>query len=231
MDQQIINLFDEYTHKPLSRQDFLNRLAKLTGGMTAALTTLSLLEVNYAHAATVPEQDKDIIAEDIVYPGDGATMKAYLAKPKAAGRYGGVMVVHENRGLNPHIRDVARRVAKAGFLCLAPDALSPFEGTPADEDKARDLFSRLDADKNLNNFLKGLEYLRARPECNGNIGCVGFCWGGAMANQLAVHAPDLKAAVAFYGRQPASGDVSKIKARIQALWGNGRTRQCRHPCV
>ncbi|HRE50437.1 MAG TPA: dienelactone hydrolase family protein [Flavitalea sp.] len=219
MDQQIINLFDEYTHKPLSRQDFLNRLAKLTGGMTAALATLSLLELNYAHAATIPEQDGDIITEDIGYPGDGTTMKAYLARPRAADKQGGVVLIHENRGLNPHIRDVARRIAKAGFLCLAPDALSPFDGTPADEDKARDLFGRLDMDKNLNNFLRGLDYLRAQPGCNGNTGCVGFCWGGAMVNQLAVHDPGLKAAVAFYGRQPASEDVSKIKARVQLHYG------------
>ena len=219
MDQRIINLFDEYTHKPLQRQEFIKRLVKITGSMAAALSVLPLLEVNYAHAATIHEQDDDIITEEVIYKGDGNPMTASLARPKAAGKYGGVMVIHENRGLNAHIRDVTRRVAKAGFLALAPDALSPFGGTPQNEDEARNLFGKLDPVKNLNNFLKGLKYLSGRAESNGKTGCVGFCWGGALVNQIAVHSTELKAAVAFYGMQPKSEDVPNIKAQLQLHYG------------
>lgn len=219
MDQQIINLFDEYTHRPLKRQEFINRLVKLTGSMTAALAVLPLLEVNYAHAALVPEQDEEIITEDVTYAGDNTLMKAYVARPKKAGKYGTVLVIHENRGLNPHIKDVTRRIAKAGFISVAPDALSPSGGTPANEDEARELIGKLDAARNLNNFLSGLDYASKRSESNGNTGCVGFCWGGAMANQLAVHSPTLKAAASYYGRQPAKEDVPKIKAKMQLHYG------------
>ncbi len=220
MDQKIINLFDEYTHKPLKRQEFINRLIKITGSMAAAMAVLPLLEVNYAHAAVVDEQDDDIITEDVTYPGNDITMKGYLARPKKEGKNGAVVVIHENRGLNPHIKDVARRVAKAGFVALAPDALSGTGGTPQNEDEARDLIGKLDAVKNLNNFLKALQYAGARKESNGKTGCVGFCWGGAMANQLAVNDPELKAAVAFYGRQPAAEEVKKIRCRVQLHYGS-----------
>lgn len=219
MDQRIINLFDEYTHKPLKRQEFISRLVKLTGSMTAAMAVLPLLEVNYANAQVVPEQDDDIITEEITYAGGEGTMKGYLARPKKDGKYGSVVVIHENRGLNPHIKDVARRVAKAGFIGMAPDALSVFGGTPANEDEARELIGKLDAVKSTNNFLKGLEYLRSRSEANGKTGCVGFCWGGGVANQLAVHDPTLNAAVAFYGRQPAKDDAAKIKAEVLLHYG------------
>src|ERR1044072_1569605 len=219
MDQRIINLFDEYTHKPLRRDEFIGRLVKLTGSMAAAMAVLPLLEVNYAHAATVPENVAGIEGTDINYEGDGVTMKAYLVKPEGVTKTGAVLVIHENRGLNPHIRDVTRRVAQAGFIALAPDALSPFGGTPQNEDEARDQIGKLDATKNLNNFLKGLDHLSTLPESNGKTGCVGFCWGGAMANQLAVHAPALKAAVPYYGRQPDAADVPKIKAAVQLHYG------------
>lgn len=218
MDQRIINLFDEYTHTPLSRKEFINRLAKLTGSLAMAMTVLPLLENNYANAATVP--DKDLHTEEIIYSGaDGVTMKGFLAQPEGKTKLGAVMVIHENRGLNPHIKDVAMRVAKAGFLALAPDALSPFGGTPSDEDEARNLISKLDTQQNLTNFLKGLEYLRTHKNSNGNTGCMGFCWGGAMAGQLAVHSPELDAAVAYYGRQPKAGDVPKIKAELLLHYG------------
>lgn len=220
MDQKIINLFDEYTHKPLKRQEFISRLVKLTGSLAAAMAVLPLLEVNYANAAIVNEQDDDIITEDVTYGGDGIEVKGYLARPKMDGKYGAVVVIHENRGLNPHIKDVARRVAKAGFIGLAPDALSGTGGTPQNEDEARDLIGKLDEAKNLNNFLKGLQYARSRKESNGKTGCVGFCWGGAMANQLAVNDPLLNAAVAFYGRQPVSEEVKKIKAHVQLHYGS-----------
>lgn len=219
MDQKIINLFDEYTHKPLKRQDFINRLIKLTGSLAAAMTVLPMLEVNYVNAQTVSETDEDIITENVTYPGEGATMKAYLARPVKEGKYGGVIVIHENRGLNPHIMDVTRRVAKAGFLALGVDALSPLGGTPVNEDEARELFAKLDASANIKNFAKGVSYLKSRPEANGKTACVGFCWGGALANQLAVNVPDLQAAVAYYGRQPEPQDVSKIKSRVQLHYG------------
>ncbi len=215
MDQQIINLFDEYTHKPLSREVFMKRLTSLTGSTAAALTTLSLLEVNYAKAATIDLQDDRLMTERIVYPGDGTEMKGYVARPKADGKYPAIVVIHENRGLNPHIEDVTRRAALAGYLALAPDALSPLGGTPADADQARDMFQKLDASKNLNNFIKAFDYLKSRKDGNGKFGTVGFCWGGGIVNQLAVNVPDLKAAVAFYGRQPESTDVYKIKAAVQ----------------
>lgn len=219
MNQQIINLFDEYTHKPLKRDDFIKRLVLLTGSMTAATAALAQLEVKYDHAVTIDSQDDRITTEYITYPSDDVTMKGYFAKPKKEGQYGAVVVIHENRGLNPHIEDVTRRVALAGYLALGVDALSPLGGTPKDEEQARGLFGQLDAKKNLSNFIKAFDYLKARPDCNGKTGCVGFCWGGALANQLAVHVPDLKAAVAFYGRQPDVTDVPKIKAAVQLHYG------------
>ncbi len=219
MNQEIINLFDEYTHQPLSRKEFINRLAKLTGGMAAAMAVLPLLEVNYAQAKTLTEDDDTISISDITYPGDGTEMKGYLAQPKTKGKLGSVVVIHENRGLNPHIKDIARRVAKAGYLALAPDALSTFGGTPQNEDEARELIGKLDPKKNLKNFLKAFDYLTDKKESNGKTGCVGFCWGGAMANQLAVHSPTLNAAVAFYGRQAEAADVPKIKAAVQLHFG------------
>lgn len=218
MDQRIINLFDEYTHKPLNREDFIKRLVKITGTMAAAMAVLPLLESNYARAAEAPLPD-DLTEEEITYPGEGVTMKGLLVKPKAAGKYGAVVVIHENRGLTPHIKDVTRRVAQAGYIALGVDALSVFGGTPANEDEGRTLIGKLDTAQNLQNYLKALTYLKSRPDCNGKTGCIGFCWGGAMANQLAVHDPELKAAVAYYGRQADAADVPKIKARLLLHYG------------
>ena len=215
MEQKFIDLYDEYTHKPLTREEFISRLTRLSGSVSAAMVLLPMLEVNFAQAATVNPQDDRIMTERVTYQGDGVEMKAYLAIPKAGRKKPAVMVIHENRGLNAHIEDVTRRVALAGFIGFAPDALSPFGGAPADADQARELFTKLDAQKNLNNFLLGFEYLKSRRECNEKFGCVGFCWGGALANQLAVHNPDLKAAVSFYGRQPEASDVPKIKSALQ----------------
>jgi len=214
MDQKIINLYDEYTHKPLSRKSFMNRLVKLTGSAAMALSALSILEVGYANAETISKKDKDLKLEDISYPGDDCTMKGYLARPKGRGKFGTVVVIHENRGLNPHIKDIARRIAKAGFIALAPDALSPFGGTPENTDEARGMFAKLDATKNLNNFLKALDYLKSRKESNGKTACVGFCWGGRMTNLLAVNSASLNAAVAYYGGQPDAAEVPKIKTKL-----------------
>jgi carboxymethylenebutenolidase len=213
MNQQIINLYDEYTHKPLSRQEFLNRLSKLAGSLAAATALLPLLELNYAHAATIKEDD--LFTERITYSGINGDMQAYVARPKEEKKYASVVVIHENRGLNPHTEDVARRVANAGYLAIAPNALSSLAGTPANEDEARTKFQQLKPEDNLQNFIKVFDYLPKRKDCNGKFGCVGFCWGGGMANSLAINIPSLKAAIAFYGRQPDAADVPKIKAAMQ----------------
>jgi carboxymethylenebutenolidase len=217
MDQQIINLYDEYTHKPLSRQEFISRLAKMLGSTAAALSILPLLEINAAQAATIPEDD--LFTERVTYPGATGDMQAYVARPKKEGKYSTVIVIHENRGLNAHIEDVTRRAAKAGYLAIAPNALSPLGGTPANEDEARTLFQQLKPEESLQSFIKVFDYLPGRKDTNGNYGCVGFCWGGAMANKLAVNVPALKAAVAFYGGQPNAADVQKIKAAVQLHYG------------
>ena len=213
MDQRIINLYDEYTHKPLSRQEFLKRLTLLTGSVTAAMAVLPMIEVNAANAAITDTED--LFTEYISYPGVSGEMKAYVARPLKAEKYPAVVVIHENRGLNAHIEDVTRRAAKAGYLAIAPNALAPLGGTPSNEDEAREKFRQLKAEDNLQNFIKVFDYLDKRKDSKDNYGCVGFCWGGAMSNNLAVHVPSLKAAVAFYGRQPNPADVPKIKAAVQ----------------
>jgi carboxymethylenebutenolidase len=213
MDQRIINLYDEYTHKPLTRNEFLGRLALITGSMAAALAILPMIEVNATRAAVTPEAD--LFTERITYPGINGDMQAYVARPKEEKKYAAVVVIHENRGLNAHLEDVARRAASAGYLAIAPNALSPLGGTPANEDEARTKFQQLKAEDNLQNFIKVFPYLQTRKDANGHFGCVGFCWGGAMANSLAVNVPSLQAAVAFYGRPADIADVPKIKAALQ----------------
>lgn len=217
MDQKIITLYDKYTHSQLSRKEFMKKLAILTGSTALALTVLPLLENNYVSAAEF--ESDEITAEEITYPGVEGDMKAILAKPKGKKNLGAVLVIHENGGLNPHIIDVTKRIAAEGFIALGVDALSPLGGTPADEDKGRELIGKLDAEKNLQNYLKGLEYLRKIKGGNGKVACVGFCWGGGMANKLAVNDPKLQAAVAYYGAQPATADVPKIKASVMMHYG------------
>ncbi|MGV8879261.1 MAG: dienelactone hydrolase family protein [Sphingobacteriaceae bacterium] len=217
MDQKIISLYDAYTHSQLSRKSFIKKLAILTGSTAMALTILPLLENNYVTAA--PFKDDSVVTGNVTYSGAEGDMKAVLAKPKGKKNLGCVLVIHENRGLNPHIINVTKRVAAAGFLALGVDALSPFGGTPADEDKGRELIGKLDEEKNLQSYLKGLDYIRAHPDGNGKTGCIGFCWGGSMANKLAVNDPKLLAAVAYYGSQPSAEDVSKIKASVMLHYG------------
>ncbi len=212
MDQRIINLYDEYTHKPLTRQDFITKLTALTGSLGAALSVIPLLESCAPAKATASDA---LFTERISYDGVNGMMSAYVARPAKEKKYSAVMVIHENRGLNAHIEDVTRRAAQAGFLAIAPDALAPQGGTPADTDKAREMFTKLDSGQNLQNFIRGIQYMKGRKDSTGKTGCVGFCWGGAMANNLAVNVPELKAAVAFYGSQPKLEDVSKIKAALQ----------------
>ena len=217
MDQRIISLYDEYTHRPLNRNEFIRRLSQITGSMAAAMSILPMIETNYGSAAVTKAED--LFTERVMYAGVNGEMKAYIARPEKEKKYAAVMVIHENRGLNPHIEDVARRAAKAGYLAIAPDALGPQGGTPSNEDQARELFTKLDAAVNLENFIKGFDYLQTRKDYNGNAGCVGFCWGGGLSNDLAVNVPTLKAAVAFYGRQPNAADVPKIKAAVQLHYG------------
>ncbi len=214
LDQRIINLYDEYTHKPLTRKEFLERLTQMVGSAAMAMSVLPLLESDYIASAITASDD--LFTEYIAYPSvKGEDMKAYVAKPKDKKHLAAVVVIHENRGLNAHIEDVARRAAQAGFLAIAPNALAPLGGTPDNEDEARTLFTKLNADDTLQNFIRVFDYLKTRKDCNKHFGCVGFCWGGAMANSLAVNVPNLKAAVAFYGRQPDLALVPKIKAAVQ----------------
>lgn len=214
MEQKYIKLYDEYTHSTMSRRDFMDRLTAMAGSAGAA-ALLPVLQNNYAHAETIPATDARLETGAISYPGaTGKTMRGYLAKPKGATRLPTVVVIHENRGLNPHIEDVTRRLAVEGFVALAPDALAPMGGTPDDMEKSREMIAALDMKETLAHYLASVDYLKQRTDSTGKVGCVGFCWGGSMANQLAVSAPDLRAAVAYYGGQPAVADVPKIRASV-----------------
>ena len=214
---EVLKLFDGYVHGTMSRREFLDGAAKFAiGGFTAA-AMLESLKPNYALAQQVARNDSRMKAEYLTYPsprGSG-TMRGYFARPaNAGGKLPGVVVVHENRGLNPYIEDVARRLAVANFVAFAPDALAPVGGYPGDEDKARALFAKLDPGKRTEDLLAAAAYLKSRPECSGRIGAVGFCFGGGIVNTMAVRIPDLAAAVPFYGSQPAAADVAKIKAPL-----------------
>jgi carboxymethylenebutenolidase len=216
-DQEVLNLFDQYVHGAIDRRGFLEGAAKLAvGGLTAAML-LDALNPKFAEAQKIPKDDKRLKTEYLEYPspqGSGK-MKGYLARPAGqSGKLPGVLVVHENRGLNPHIEDIARRLALDNFLTFAPDALTPLGGYPGDEDKAREVFPKLDQTKTREDFVAAANYVKGRSDCTGKIGVVGFCYGGAIANMLATRLPDLAAAVPFYGSQPKPEDVPNIKARL-----------------
>jgi carboxymethylenebutenolidase len=213
--QEMIRLYDEYTHLSLDRRDFMNKLVRITGSTAAAAAVVPLLEANQARAAIVAEDDARLKTEDLTYPGASGEMKGYLARPAdATGKLPAVIVIHENRGLNPHIKDVTRRIALDGFLALGPDFLAPAGGTPADEDQAREMIGKLDPAQTVANAVATVEFLKQHEASNGKVGAIGFCWGGGMVNQLAVHASDLAAGVAYYGRVPDAADVAKIKAKM-----------------
>lgn len=216
-DPQVLKLFDQYVHGQLSRRGFLDSAAKFAIGSVTAASLLSALSPNFAEAQQVTPTDPRIDAKYIEIPslqGYG-TVRGYLVKPvKAKGKLPTVLVVHENRGLNPHIADIARRLALDNFIAFAPDALFPLGGYPGDEDKARDLFSKLDQAKTREDFLASAAYLKTFPEGNGKVGVTGFCYGGGISNFLATRIPDLAAAVPFYGQQPPAEDVPKIKAPL-----------------
>lgn len=213
--QAMIDAYDEYTHLTLDRRRFMETLTRLTGSGAAAAAIAPLLAADPARAAIVAADDERIKGEDIAYPGAGGDMKGYLVRPAGKeGKLPAVMVIHENRGLNEHIRDVARRLAIEGFMVLAPDFLTPSGGTPEDEDKARDMISALDPAKTTANAVATVTYLKGRPDGTGKVGTVGFCWGGGLANRTAVNAPDLAACVAYYGMQPDAADAAKIHAAL-----------------
>jgi carboxymethylenebutenolidase len=213
----VLKLFDGYVHGRISRRDFLDRAAKFAVGGVTAAAMLESLRPNYAWAVQVPKDDGRIHAEHVTYPsprGSG-TMRGYLVRPAAArGKLPGVVVVHENRGLNPYIEDVARRLALEKYVAFAPDALYPVGGYPGDDEKAAQLFSSLDAAKRTEDLLAAVPFLSARAESNGDVGAVGFCFGGGIVNQMAVRFPELDAAVPFYGPQPSAADTAKIKAPL-----------------
>lgn len=214
MDQRIEALYDEYTRKTLDRREFLRKLSLITGSAAAAVALMPLLEKKQARAEIVPKDDPRLYWERNKYTGATGEIFTYLARPKNADKLPGVLVIHENRGLNPHIEDVTRRFALDGFLVIAPDALSPLGGTPDNPEKAPAMIQKLDPSSTTQNYIAAVKYLRTHAMSTGKVGVVGFCWGGAMANQLAVHSPDVLAVVPYYGRQPAEEDVPKIKAAL-----------------
>ena len=215
LNQEIIQLFDEYTHKPLTREVFLSRLTKLIGGTAALSTILPALEGSYAASAQVAEDDSDLLISTAEFPSPNGIIKGYLAQPKQSKkRSGAVLVIHENRGLTPHIKDVTRRIAKEGFIALGIDGLSQFGGTPINEDEGRTLIGKLDARQNIENMLSGLSYLRTLKNSNEKTACIGFCWGGGVVNDLAAADPALTLGVPYYGRQIDAALVPKIKAKL-----------------
>jgi carboxymethylenebutenolidase len=216
-DQELLVLFDAYVHGGLDRRGFLDKAAKYAvGGVTAAML-LDQLSPKFLEAQVVKPEDTRIKVQSIEYdsPQGYGKMRGYLAQPaKAAGKLPAVLVIHENRGLNPHIEDIARRLAVDNFVAFAPDALFPLGGYPGDEDKARELFQKLDQAKTREDLVTAAGWLKARPETNGKLGAVGFCYGGGIVNMLATRVPDLAAGVAFYGSAPNLEDVPKIKAAL-----------------
>jgi carboxymethylenebutenolidase len=214
---EVLKLFDQYVHGAIDRRAFLQAAAKYAVGAATAGAMLAELSPNFALAQQVKGDDARIRARriDLPSPKGYGTLRGYLVEPaKSSGKLPTVLVAHENRGLNPHIEDIARRLALDNFIAFAPDALYPLGGYPGDEDKARELFGKLDQDKTREDFLVAAAYLKSLPQGNGKVGVVGFCWGGGMANFLATRIPDLAASVPFYGMQPSAEDAAKIRAPL-----------------
>jgi len=213
--QAMIDAYDEYTHLSLDRRGFMQKLTALAGSGAAAAAVMPMLAASKASAAMVEETDARLDVADVTYPGAAGEMKGYLAMPKdAADKLPAVIVIHENRGLNPHIRDVARRMALEGFVALAPDFLSPNGGTPANEDEARAMFQSLDMDGATANGEATRAFLSGHEKTNGKVGAIGFCWGGGMVNRMAVASPELGAGVAYYGSQAPADQVPSIEAPL-----------------
>jgi carboxymethylenebutenolidase len=214
MDQRIINLYDDFTHGGMSRREFVDRLSKLAGSTAAAVALLPLLENNYAQAAIVAANDPRLATERLAYDSPKGKITGYLARPKAMGKRPVVLVIHENRGLNPHLEDVARRLAVEGFLAYAVDLLSLVGGTPPSEDAARELHPKMNQDDAVAALVAAVAFLKKHPESTGKVGAVGFCFGGLMVNRLAASSPELDAGVAYYGRQVPAAQVPNIKATL-----------------
>ena len=223
-DQELLDLFDQYVHGGIDRRGFLDRATKFAvGGVTAGML-LDALSPRFAEAQQVPKDDKRIKAESVEYPspnGNTGKTRGYLVRPASAtGKLPAILVVHENRGLNPHIEDIARRLALDNFMAFAPDALAPLGGYPGDEDKARTLFPQLDQAKMREDFVSAANWLKSRPDCTGKIGAVGFCFGGGIVNMLATRWPELAAAVAFYGAAPPAESVAAIRAPLLLMFAD-----------
>jgi carboxymethylenebutenolidase len=214
--QEMINLYDEFTHITLDRRGFMDRLTALVGSAGTAAVVADMIAGSPAMAQVVKADDPRVKGGFVTYPGQGGDVSGYLVKPaNATGKLPSVVVAHQNRGINQHIQDVARRVALEGYLALAVDFLSPLGGTPADEDKARDMFPKLDRAQVIGNSVASLKYLAAHADSNGKVGILGFCWGGGVVNATATAAGELlKCGVAYYGPQPNAADVPKIKAEL-----------------
>lgn len=225
--QEVFDLYDDYAHNRVNRREFIHKLsAYAVGGITVA-SLMSFIMPDYVNAIQIKEDDPRITSEYIKYqsPKGGGTIKALVSKPAdAKKKLGGIIVVHENRGLNPHIEDVARRAALAGFISVAPDALTPLGGYPGNDDAGRELQSKRDRNEMLEDFIAAYDYLKNHPDCNGKVGVVGFCFGGWISNMMAVRIPDLAATVPFYGGQPATEDVPKIKAPLLLHYAELDTR-------
>ena len=216
-DPELLILFDAYVHGDIDRRGFLDRATKFAVGTMTAGMLLDALTPKFAEAQQVPKDDKGLKAEYAEYdsPNGNGKMRGYLVRPASAtGKLPGIIVIHENRGLNPHIEDVARRLALENFMTFAPDALFPLGGYPGDEDKARELFPKLDQAKTREDFVTAVSWLMKRADCTGKVGAVGFCWGGSMSNTLASRVPELAGAVPFYGGAPAAADAAKVKGPL-----------------
>jgi len=216
MESKISMLYDDFKKGLTSRREFIKRLALITGSTAAAMALLPVIEDNGVKAAVTMQDDPSLITAFTKYPAATGDMRAYLAMPGKGKKFPAVIVIHENRGLVPHIQDVTRRMAKEGFLALAPDALTPVGGTPEDISNVGELFKKLNGEETTKNFVAAVRFLETHPNSTGKVGCTGFCWGGAMTNQVAVNSPELDAAVPYYGRQPSADDVAKIKAPVMA---------------
>jgi carboxymethylenebutenolidase len=214
VNQKIIDLYDNFTHGGMNRRQFLDRLSEIAGSTAAAVALLPILQNNYAQAAIVAPDDARLLSERVAFDSPKAKINGYLVRPKAKGRRPVVLVIHENRGLNPHLEDVARRFAAEGFLAYAVDLLSLVGGTPADEDAARELHTKMNQDDAVTALVSAVSFLKKHEESTGKVGAVGFCFGGLMVNRLAVSSPDLDAGVAFYGRQVPAAQVPNIKAAL-----------------
>ncbi|MDD2380282.1 MAG: dienelactone hydrolase family protein [Mariniphaga sp.] len=224
MHHQIISLYGEYRKSRSDRRNFIKKLIKVTGSTALATAVLPVLENNTLIAAEKQQKIKDVIGGFMVYPAETGEMRGYLAKPSEGKKFPAVIVIHENRGLVPHIQDVTHQMAQEGFLSLAPDALSPVGGTPDEVSNVGELFGKLDNKNTIKNFVAAVKYLKTHPNSNGKVGCTGFCWGGAMTNLVAVNSPDLDAAVPYYGRVPESVDVPKINAPVMAHFAENDER-------